>query len=354
MDGPVFDAMLKTALEEALRLDAEEMREKTPQLSSQHRRRMRRMLENPWSYLHSGMEGQTRRRHPVRYLAIFAAVIVLTGTAAGYALRGGSFRDMFDASPWAEVYGGAADTGQLLDMGGELDTVFVESGGLRFEMLDAVSDGQVAMVSVRLTVLEKRNQLRTFARGVNFEEVEIASEDGGEISIYSLSISSWMSEGHEDLKPGQYSLIFTINDLALTEGGKYEIRLKDLMGEKNKPLFPGEWTLAVTLQPAQVLNLRPECTCTLNGAEWRLERLTVSPLALTMEFRYVSGAWDGEWNFLSNISIHLKDGRTINSFTTGACGSDSELSLTLEFQMPVDVPQIESVTVSGEEIPLKM
>ena len=49
MDGPVFDAMLKTALEEALRLDAEEMREKTPQLSSQHRRRMRRMLENPWS-----------------------------------------------------------------------------------------------------------------------------------------------------------------------------------------------------------------------------------------------------------------------------------------------------------------
>jgi hypothetical protein len=352
MDGPVFDAMLKTALEEALRLDGEEA-PKNAKPSVRHRRQMRRMLADPWGYVQPGGVGK-RRKRPVRYLAVIAAVVLLTGTAAGIALgRGGRFQEMFNASPWAEVYGGAADTEQLLDMGGELETTVVNANGLRFEMLDAVSDGQIAMVSVRLTVLDKPNQWKVYRQGVDFADIRTVSEAGDEVYTYGWSVSSWKSEPQADLKEGQFSILFTINDPALEEGGRYEIRLKDLLGENHKPLLPGEWTLAVTLRPAKVLELHPELVLPLNGADWSLERLTVSPLAMTMDLLRLDGTWNHDWDFLDTILVRLQDGRTIKDCTMGASGSDSEICLTLEFQMPVDVPQIESVSIGGEEIPLK-
>ncbi len=357
MDGPVFDAMLKTALEEALRLDAEDT-PKTVRPSARHRRRMRQMSADPWEYVRSGGVGK-RRKHPARYLAIVAAVVLLTGTAAGLALRsGGRFQEMFNASPWAEVYGEAANTDQLLDMGGELETTVVNANGLRFEMLDAVSDGQMAMISVRLTVLDPAAQLQTALHGVHFADICTVAEDGEEIYTYSLSVSSWKSETYADLKEGQFFMIFSINDLALEEGGRYEIRLKDLLLQNiqngnQKLLLPGEWTLAVTLRPAKVLELHPAHILPLNGADWTLERLTVSPLAMTMDFRCLGGTWEYDWDFLDNILVNLRDGRIIKDCTIGASGSDSEINLVMEFQMPVDVSQVQSVTVGGEEIPLK-
>lgn len=360
MDGPVFDALLKTALEEAIRLDAEEAPSAPPRPSPRHRRRMRRMLADPWGYARgvrpSGTwkGGGRRGRLSARWLAAVVIAALLTGTAAAYALRGGeTFRQMFENSPWAGAYGGASDTEQLLDLGGALNTAVVESGGLRFEMLDAVSDGQMAMVSVRLTVLEKLEEIAGSGRGISFGDMEIVSKEGKEIGMYGLSITPWTSDGCEDLEEGQYALIFTINDLALTEGGRYEIRIRDAVDENRRPLLPGEWTLGLTLRPAQVLELRPNRTCRLNGADWTLERLTLSPLAMTMEFSHRGGGWDRHWNFLDEISLKLRNGLVVDDCTTGAYGSDSELGLTLEFHMPMDVSQIESVTICGEEIPLQ-
>ena len=48
MDGPLFDAMLKTALEEALRQDAEEAAGRVPRPSVKHRKRMRSLLAGSW------------------------------------------------------------------------------------------------------------------------------------------------------------------------------------------------------------------------------------------------------------------------------------------------------------------
>lgn len=352
MDGPVFDAMLKTALEEALQLDVEETPAKAVRPSARHRRRMRRMLKDPWGYVRCDGAGK-RRGHLLRYLAVFAAVVVLTGTAAGYALSGGGlFREMFDASPWADAYGDAADTEQLLDMGGELETTVVESNGLRFEMLDAVSDGQMAMVSVRLTILEKFDQLRLSRGGLNFDEMRIVSEDSQEIQLYGLAVSRWDAEPSMDLKPGQFSLLFTLNDLSLSAGGTYEIYLKDVTGKNGKTVLPGEWTLMFTLHPAKVLELHPKHICKLDGVEWELEHLTVSPLALTMDFHHISGTWDHKWAFLEHLAVNLQNGQKIDDCSMGGSGNDSQISLTVEFHMPMDVSQIQSVTICGEEIPL--
>ena len=60
MDEPIFDAMLKNALQEALEEDLRQM-ENPPRLhlSLRHRWRMRRMLADPWRYA-----GACGRRSP--------------------------------------------------------------------------------------------------------------------------------------------------------------------------------------------------------------------------------------------------------------------------------------------------
>ena len=90
MDGPVFDAMLKTALEEALRRDIEETAAPPPP-SRRQRRRMRGLLADfrrgPFS------DRKRRPRNPARYLAAAVIAALLTGVAAaGLALGGGLLR----------------------------------------------------------------------------------------------------------------------------------------------------------------------------------------------------------------------------------------------------------------------
>lgn len=338
MDGPLFDAMLKTALEEALRQDAEEAAGRVPRPSVKHRKRMWSLLAGSWK--------------PVRWAAALALAALLTGTAAGYALGGGViFQRMFDESPWASVYGGAADTEQLLDMGGQFDTVVEESNGLRFEMLDAVSDGQMAMVSVRLTVLENLEAIQDDPGKMSFAEYRIAPVSGGALSSYGLSTCAWPYG--DGLQKGQYELLFTMNDTVLAQGGTYEICLTDFCaGPEGATLFPGAWTLAVTLQPAGVRTLYPGRTCRIDGGDWRLERLAVSPLALTMEFRSLEKRDRIGLGILEDAAVHMADGQVIRreDCTFGLNGSPESIRLTMEFQMPLDVGQIQSVTVCGEEI----
>lgn len=350
MDGRVFDAMLKTALEEALGEDLASG-PPAPKPSRRHRARMRRLLSDRSVPVSGG-----RGRLPVRWLAAAAVIALLTGTAAGYALGGGArFRQMFEESPWAQVYGGAADTEQLLKMGGRLDTLVVESGGLRFEMLDAVSDGQLAMVSVRLTAADLPEALREDPGSLCFAGSEIVpsgSEDC--VSAYGFSIRSWMSG--LGLREGEYLLVFTINDAALAQGGRYEIRLRDVQGGGDRTVvLPGTWTLAVTLRPAEVLELRPERVCKLAGADWLLERTALSPLALSMVFSRLSPEtrdYMEELDSLLDIAVCMTNGHVLRQedCTFGLSGSSESISLTVEFQMPIDMERVEKIVVLGEDI----
>lgn len=49
---------------------------------------------------------------------------------------------MFEDSPWAAEYGEAANTQQLLEMGGSNLGTVVEDDQVRVELLDAVSTGR--------------------------------------------------------------------------------------------------------------------------------------------------------------------------------------------------------------------
>lgn len=366
MDGPIFDAMLKTALEEALRQDMEEL-ERAPEVrqSRRQKKRMRQMLADPWSYARrqavAPEKPYVRRRNPARWAAVAVVAALLTGTAAGYALRGGAFfRQMFDASPWAARYGGAADTEQLLDMGsGSLGAV-VEDGILRMELVDAVSDGQFAMVAMHLTVLDQTVLEGLGMEFPHFAETDISrisagSEDSPLLRSFGVGVRRWIGqEGPED---GQYSLIFSIDDDVLLDGGVYRISLQDLNVSRKdgyELLSSGTWTMDVSLLPGEVASCSPEQPCEIGGSDWVLERMTCSVLALKLEFRSLEETEISlrDMDVRLNPVIQFKDGRTIGSegYVCGIMGGLDYMDVTLEFQMPIDVEQVESVTVCGREI----
>lgn len=355
MDSRVFDAMLKTALEEALQEDLKTA-PPAPRPSRRHRARMRRLLSGvqPEALSSSGLG-----RLPARWLAALVAAALLTGTAAGYALGGGALlRRMFEESPWAKVYGGAADTGQLLHMGGELDITAAESGGLLFELLDAVSDGQFAMIYTRLTIqsqeileqLESPNDLDFMQWGICPAGTDL---EEGMLMHSGLSTCNWT--GDAGLKEGQYLLIFSAKDLALSQGGQYKICLRDaVIGDRRNAALPGEWTLSVTLQPASVQLLEPRRACVLSGRDCVLERLSLSPLAMTMDFSTAEadGAFLDSRTFGKEVSVNLRDGGKVTQEDCVSClmSGGGQISLTWEFQMPVDIGQVTGITAGGQEI----
>lgn len=368
MDGPIFDAMLKTALEEALRQDMEEQKA-VPEFrqSLRQRKRMRRMLADPWGYVRrraaSPEKAPVRRRNPARWAAVAVVAALLTGTAAGYALRGGAFfQQMFDTSPWAAQYGGAADTEQLLDMGSQSLGAVVEDEILRLELVDAVSDGQFAMAAMHLTVLDNAVLEALGPEFPHFLETDICQvsgdSEGGSVKGFGVSVRRWI--GPEGAEAGQYALIFSVDDNALLNGGEYRITLQDL-GAYQKDgyelLAAGTWTMDVSLLPGEVVSCSPEKTFEINGTDWVLERVTCSALALKLEFHSQEEAEISlrDMDVCLNPVIHLKDGRTIGNegYVCGIMGGLDYMDVTLEFQMPIDMEEIDSVAVFGQEICLK-
>lgn len=359
MDGPVFDAMLKTALEEALRRDMEETHAPPP--SRRQRQRMRRLLAAPGGARGRFSEIGTERRprNPARWLAAAVIAALLTGAAAaGLALGGGErFRRMFDENTWAaDYYGNAADTGQLLDMGAGMDTTLVESGGLRFEMLDAIFDGQRAMVELRMTVLDPDLLEPLRENNAHFQDTDILLENGRDVMSWGYSAASWETE--EDLEEGEYSLIFSINDEALNAGGRCNIRLRDLArfnrDAEQEILLAGEWTLSITLRPTEVLRLEPGAVCRVNGVDWTLDSVTLSPLALSLAFHREEGGRYSSWSPCRDLSVRLKNGEVLDLKGSRCEGrSDTRVDARIEFLIPLDLDQADSLHICGAEIPLR-
>ena len=360
MDERVFDAMLKNALEEALFLDAAEEAPPVRQ-SRRQRRRMKRMLADPAGYYRRWSGGEEEaapaglRRRFTRYAAVAVVAALLAGTAAAYTLTGGEFfRRMFDGSGWADMYGDAADTEQLLEMGGGSVGAVVQDETLRLEILDVVSDGQFAMVSVRCTILRQDLLDGRQPGDLRFMDMDITNEAGEHPSSYGMSVS--YPETREDLGPGQYGMIFSFSSSGAPLNGRYGIALRDLGvrgEEKTETCASGPWTLEVTLPDTGAQPRRVELPCTVAGEPGVLETISLSPLALYMEFRFPEGLEDAAFDEFGETLICMKDGRTIGNdgYVCGIGGGGGGARVTLEFQMPLDLRQVKSVQVCGLEIP---
>ncbi len=358
MDGPVFDAMLKNALEEALRLDAEAA-PAAPPPSWRQRRRMRRLLAG-------GGEAGTGRRIPARWAAAAIIAALLTGVgAAGLALGSGEwFRQMFEGSYWSEKYGGAANTQQLLDMGAKTSSAPVEAGGLRFEMLDAVFDGQTVMASLRMTVLDSGllERLEASDGTLLLMSAAVCSEEGEELESSRCDLRSWKTPEEllpgQELEEGQYALLLSASGDSLSAGGRYSLRLGDLtLFPKNfgfgDVLGTGPWTLPLILRPTEVIHLEPNRACRVNGVDWVLEELTLSPLTLRMSLRCLAeDERAAQWMPYRDLEINMVTGEIVSrvGLSGRSARGSRQVSVRMDFPMPLDLDQVDHIHVCGEDI----
>lgn len=356
MNETVFDAMLKTALEEALRRDIAEA-PGPPGPSRRQRRRMRALLAEPRCAAGGPQEAEDtgRPRIPTRWLAIAILAALLTGTAAAGLTQGDGawFRRRFEASPWAGDYDTAADIGQLSDLGAEMNTTLAESGGLRFEMLDAVYDGQTALIAVRMTVLdpallERLQKAETLPSvGLEFQEAETANGSYG----YRIE------DGPEK---GQYSLEISVTGETLNSDGRYSFRITALAliplgGGDGEILRQGEWTLTVTPQPIEPLILEPKRVFQVNGVDWMLDKVVLSPLTLRLSSHCMAAKRQALWSPWEAVEIHMKDGEVVDS--RGCSGGSNNGGYTadagMSFPVPLNLEQAAFLRVWGQDIYLE-
>lgn len=356
MDNPVFDAMLKTALEEALRRDIWEAPD-IPAPSRRQRRRMRRLLTEPRRVGEAAREAEiTRRsRNPARWLAAAIIAALLTGAAAAGLGSGGWFRQLYEESFWAREYGDAANTDQLLDMGVETGAESVEADGLRIEVLDAIFDGQAALFAIRVTVLDPEllEQLQEEHSVLGLGLTTVFPEGGGAFGDFN---SSPLEEEAE----GQYTSQFSILNESLNSAGLCRIEIQDLVlfpPERGigKILRKGPWTLTVSPRPTEALRLEPDRVCEIGGEAWTLESLILTPLALhlTMQGPEGSRSTSEAW-FERNLTFHMKNGGSLAPGGTSRFLPDLDASLQIDtlFPMPLDLDQIESIELYGQDFPL--
>lgn len=360
MDSPVFDALLKTALEEALRRDAEETPE-MPNPSRRQRKRMRRLLAAPCSDAAGTAETAGKPRNPARWLSVVIIAALLTGAAAaGLALGGGEyFRRTFAESRWAGDYGAAADTEQLLEMGVDMDTAQVEADGLRLEVLDAVFDGQMALFALRVTVLDRdlldrlQGEEGTLSLGLAW----VISEEGDFFGTFS--VSPLEKDGAEK---GRYSAELSVLSEDLGSAGLCRVQINDLVlfppeHGRGEVLRKGPWTLSAAPRPTETLSLALGRTCQVDGEEWVLESLTLTPLALRLTIRQPEEPppETEDWIFSEYLTFYMKDGSTLtpSRYSRITHNDDGTLQVDIRFPMPLDLDQVETLRLFGEDIDLE-
>ena len=197
------------------------------------------------------------------------------------------FRRMFEDSPWAAEYGEAANTQQLLEMGGSNLGTVVEDDQVRVELLDAVSTGESAMAAVRITILDTDLLQRTFGENsVSYGRFLLV--DGSFFLTNSSQTEIRDSEMDETLADNQLLMIFRSDGNAVGENRQCTITLHDFgyyqydseddrEGEK-VVLIPGEWTLGMNLSFDGGICYEPNETYTLRGCQIQVESVCVTTL----------------------------------------------------------------------------
>ena len=375
MNEQVFDAMLRTALEEALEEDVREAEASlpaAPRPSARQRRRMRKMLADPWRYERRSRSAEPpkeeapRRTHTprqVRWGVVAAVIVLLTGTAAGYALQGGAFfRSFFDQSAWAEDYRGAADTEQVLKMGGTGVGAVAEDENFRIELLDAISEGETAMAAVKITV--KNPDLLAQAAGEDGSGYGYFLHMGGSFFERGSSQTSYIyPDADRDLEENQMLLIFRTSGNQVNAGKSVSIDFCDYGYERYTGkeqeirneivLVPGVWTLRMELDFDGGILLEKHETVALEQVEITVNSVRVTALSVGVNFRCPQDSFEDVCEALHGAVIRMQNGTEIPYSGFTLCGSDEDCEALYEFELPVDREEIAALVVDGQEISLR-
>lgn len=378
-----LDATLRDALMEALREDWEAVLDQPEHLRQSHRqkRRFRRMLADPrgyyrrWVAAPSGAEETPvsltdirRYKNRLRRLAIAAVLAaLLASSAVAYSLGGGEYltRMFRSISVLSGVDQSAMNTDQLPELSGGNIGAVVDSPEFRFELLDIVSDGYSAIISVRVTEKQTRQLLR---------QGEMPQFDWADSSLMDshdrgFGYGTSATEEYGPLAANQYFILFTVTSDSLIPAGEYTVDLYDYgyrtpEGE-HTVLYPGVWTIPIVLPDggAHSRSMELQTPYTFGGLPYVVEDARVSPLAIILNLTSQSGQLAGDtlYDLLEDqLSIVLEDGTVLGRewAVVGMTGSGTEdgeynIRLTLELNGPLTAEEIAGVKIGESLVDLR-
>ena len=297
MNEQLFDAMLRTALEEALEEDCREApaeQKHTGHTSLRQRRRMRRMLADPWGYERRSraakqMEAQQKMqvKTPVRHLRwpVLAAVRVTVK-----------------------------------------DTELLEKYGIE----------RLAFLNIEGSFFDSGSSSVSWTYPVDDHSLDN--------NQYLMIIGS--SQNEADTKR---ECDITFRDLGLVEytGENESVRQETV-------LLSGPWTLRMTLHfdggivAAENQTLRlPEMTLTV-------KEVRISALSLSMSICGGEEAdTDALFDLLREATLRMKDWKTLKTVGFQAGGSAADCEVGYEFALPVDRTEIAAIEIGEQELLLQ-
>lgn len=385
-----LDENLRFALMEALREDWEQVLsggEDAHRESLRQHRRLRKMLADPMGYyrryFRSGRETKEesarpiacpgevriRKKHILRLVIAAVAAALLAGSALAYSLTGGEFFTRL-FSLFGRELGLDADVADMSQLAGTDDAALgtiLETDELRFELLDAVSGGYMSMAAIRVTCKQTDKVLEKDEDGnclwqASFRDIGGTLTDDASISDAGYGYSYRYDDDEMELKPNQFYLIFNTNSTETVQTGTYTLELHDLMksGEKGDTvLYAGDWTLEIPLEDGQKYAHTVSCgeTYPIGNTDYLLERVQYSPLSMNLYFSSDCQTNQFGKDF-TDYSVTLKDGKVLDrpwfccGISSGSDASGTTANVTLEFNAPLNVNEIESVQFSGNSVDL--
>jgi hypothetical protein len=380
-----FDQTLRDALIEALREDWSSVLEQSGEIrpSPRQHRRFKKMLANPRGYCRRYLRPDGKRpapqedgfvnlvdlrRHKRRILRLAVAAVLaalLAGSALAYSLSGGQFfqwlfRKQAEEDPHDSSY---MNTDQLLDMGGSNVGTVLETDEFRFELMDVISSGNTAMAAVRVTAKQMDGFQRDKGRSYSFFNLD------GSLMNDEMFSCGWSCRFTDDdglLQDNQFLLILTATSREDIPAGTYTLVLHDfgyMDGDgKQTVLYGGDWTLKIGLGDGggRSRTIQMGERYSQDGYLYILDDIRMTPLTMTLNFRCESD--ENECTrllfrqFADTACIVLKDGTVISrdqfccGCSSGGNQGDYQITFNLEFDVPLSVASIQSVTFGDNTI----
>lgn len=382
-----LDETLRDALMEALREDWADILDQPEQTSPSRRqkRRFKKMLADPWGYYRRwvrtapaakteepsatvNLSDIRRYKKRLQRLAIAAVLAALLATSAvAYTLGGGEFltRMFRSMSVLSGVDQTAMNTDQLSELSGGNIGAVVDTPEFRFEVMDIVSDGYSAIISVRVTEKQARQLLRDgeLPRFDRADSSLVGDTDRG------FGYGTSVTDKYGKLAENQYFTIFTVTSDSLIPAGDYTIDLYDYgyMDETGKQtiLYPGCWTLPVELPDGSTHSRSMELgeTYTFGGLTYVVQDARVSPLAIILNLTSDCGEASNDvlYDILrEDMGIVLRDGTVLGRewavvALSGGGTEDGEFQfrLTLELNGPLTAEEIAGVKIGESLVDLR-
>lgn len=289
-----------------------------------------------------------RRIHPKRaaLAALAAATIFVCGAFTANVLE-------LD-SKLIEMLGGSSE--EITEAVTDINTA-VEKNGLRLEVKQAVGDGHRVYAVFELTSLTDLKMDRT----CGFQEYEVEwSEEYGHSGI---SIDAEQNSVSKDGKTLRFGVEFTMDRQVYDQN--IVMRFEDfgkiffIPKEETEVLAEGVWIIDFPLKYKKVSKTcNTDVLIQVKSGSVRLEKIDISPMSCFLEFHAAEYSEELRESWADGLhpKIRMKDGSVVSFRTRGASwtesGKTSRGTLEGNFSRLIDMEQMESLILCGEEIPL--